>query len=138
MGSTITFNSKKWNGAFQRTPHSIPEENNGPRLVEPGESLPTRVMIERMMDAGVRKSVHQALLNTFEFGTEENVPDGFINPLTQKSTDIIQVYEYKRWLEAKIRGQEEEAERIAAEAAAKKAEMAPVEPPVEPATEPQA
>lgn len=54
------------------------EKNFGPSLVEKGESLPTKVMIDRMMQAGVRLAESRQAYYDFQPG--EEVPDEFVPP----------------------------------------------------------
>ena len=66
----------KYNTSLKSVPRghkSEGEYNDGPNLVEPGESLPLSFMIERMMDAGVRKQVETAMLRLFHFGPNEKI-----------------------------------------------------------------
>jgi hypothetical protein len=108
-----------------------------PRLVEPGESLPTHMLVERMMDAGVRLSVQHALEHLYEFGATEEIPEGYIGPGGYYSTDIVDVANLKKWLEARIRGELEEADRLAKEALdAKNAKSEPEPGPPGPVQDP--
>lgn len=108
--------AKKFNGPYSRVHNMEPPVEHEPRLVEPGESLPTHMLVERMMNAGVRLSVERAMQHIYEFGATEEVPEGYIGPGGYYSTDIVDVANLKKWLEAKIRGEQEEAERLAKEA----------------------
>lgn len=115
---------KDWNGPYNRVHHSEGEKDFPPSQVEPGESLPTRVLVERMLNAGVARSVHNAMLRFYEFGVDESVPDAFIGPRGRYSTDIVDIGLMKQYLEAKIRKNAEaakEAEELAAAAKAKQA-----------------
>lgn len=114
----------RWNTWVDRH-HSPPDPiEQEPRLVEPGESLPTHMLVERMMNAGVALSVEKAMARIYEFGAGDEIPDGYIGAMGRYSNDIVDVDGLRKWLEARLRGEAEEAERLAAEAALKKEEDA--------------
>jgi len=109
-----------WNQTYNRVRHSEGEKDFGPSIVELGESVPTRVLVERFMNGGVAHSVANAMQRFYEFGFDEVVPDAFIGPRGRLANDIVDVGLLKKWVEAKIRGNEEAQAAAAAEAAAKK------------------
>ena len=109
--------------------HEHPGEfNDGPRLVEPGESLPVSLLIERMMDAGVRKQVETAMIRMFHFGPNEEIPEEFFDPTQKFDFNWAEAHAYKRYLEAKIRMKEEEAEAIKKEVAEREVAKAALPP----------
>ncbi len=129
--------TRKYNTSLksvQRAHRSIPEPNEGPRLVEPGESLPLQFMIDRMMDAGVQKQIHSAMLRLYHFGPNGTIPDTFMDPTQDFGVNVATIHEMKNWLEAKIRSNKEAEE--AAIAAAQKIKDDLVTPPEEPPEEP--
>lgn len=95
--------------SIERREHSKGEDCYKPILVEPGESLPIAVMIEMQMDAGVRKQVAAQIKRMFHFGADDNVPDQFIDPKQDFNFNMEALDTYKAYLEAKIRGQVEQA-----------------------------
>lgn len=115
---------ERWNGPYNRVSHSEGEADFPPSRVEPGESLPTRVLVERMVNAGVARSVHNALLRFYEFGVDASVPEDFIGPLGRYSCDIVDVGLMKEYLDARIRENKERMEAATELAAAKKKALA--------------
>jgi len=111
----------KYNGSMkgQHGHHSEPEINDGPCLLEPGESLPLKFQIDRMMDAGVQRQVHAAMTRLYHFGPDGSIPDDFLDPMQDFGVNVARIHELKVYLEAKIRHNEEVAEeaRKAAEEA---------------------
>lgn len=69
------------------TKSDFQEKNNMPSVVEPGESLPRRVMIDNMMAAGVNL---QAIRSTrgFEFHPDAEIPENWIDPTRHPNFDI--------------------------------------------------
>ncbi len=131
--------AKKYNTSLksiERAHRSIPIPNTGPRLVEPGESLPLKFMIDRMMDAGVQKQIHSAMLRLYHFGPNGTIPDTFMDPTQDFGVNIATIHELKNWLEAKIRSNKEAAEAAQAAAQAIIDAQTPPVPPEEPPVEP--
>jgi hypothetical protein len=108
----------KYNGPMkgQHGHHSTPEINDGPCLLEPGESLPLKFMIDRMMDAGVQRQVHAALTRLYHFGPDGTIPDDFLDPTQDFNVNYARIHELKTYLEAKIRRNEEVAAAAVAKA----------------------
>jgi uncharacterized protein YijF (DUF1287 family) len=109
---------RKFNGSgrAQFAHHSEPEINNGPCLLEPGESMPLQFMIDRMMDAGVQKQVHAAMQKLYHFGPDGSIPDDFLDPFQDFGINHARVHELKTYLEAKIRQNKEAAAAALAKA----------------------
>jgi hypothetical protein len=108
----------KYNGPMkgQHGHHSTPELNDGPCLLEPGESLPLKFQIDRMMDAGVQRQVAAAMTRLYHFGPDGSIPEDFLDPMQDFNINIARVHELKHYLEAKIRRDEEAAAAAIAKA----------------------
>lgn len=109
---------------------SEPVPNDGPRLVEPGESLPLKFQIDRMMDAGVKRQVWAAQQRLYHFGPNGTIPEVFIDPTQDFNCNIATIHQLKNYLEAKVRQNQEAAAAAEAEAQAiVDAEKPPETPP---------
>lgn len=112
----------KYNTSLRSTPnqrpHSKGEDCQFPVLVEPGESLPLAMMIEMQMNAGVHKQVESEMQRLYHFGPTEIVPDEFTDPFQDFNANMQVANQLRKYLEAKIRDNEEKMEE--AKAAAKK------------------
>lgn len=113
-------------GDFNRSLKSVPRAHRSvgesefePSIIEPGESLPLKVQIDMMMEAGVRKQVHAAMLRQFHFGPDGVIPEDFLDPTQDFNFNRATLHEVKKYIEGKIRKNEE----MAAEALAKAKEI---------------
>lgn len=95
-----------------RAHRSEPEHDFEESIVEPGESLPLELMIERMMNAGVARQVSQAMIRMTHYGPNEKIPDEFFDPTQRFNFNWAEAHAYKRYVEAKIRNNEEGKEEI--------------------------
>lgn len=108
----------------ERNFRSTGQVNNGPDLTEPGESLPMKMQIERMMDAGVQQHVAAAMAKLYHFGPDGTIPDAFIDPTQDFGFNVYNAKLLREYLEAKVRGEKERAEEIKKEAERKAKEKA--------------
>jgi hypothetical protein len=96
--------------------HSTPEINEGPCLLEPGESLPLKFQIDMLMESGVQRQIHSAMQRLYHFGPDGSIPDDFLDPMQDFGINIARVHELKMYIEAKIRHNQEAADAAIAKA----------------------